>query len=66
MCHNASQTSNSSRKGSNLPNANGSFGDDCISYENKSWPVVAKNKPECLIRFILLGLMRTGSGPSES
>lgn len=54
MCHDALQTVESSRKGSNLPNANGSFGDDCISYENKSWPMhsqVAKNKSEWLIRF---------------
>lgn len=52
-----------------FPNANGRFGDDRVSYEHKSWPVypqVAKNKPECLIRFMLLRLMRTGTGPSEN
>lgn len=34
-------------KETNLPNANNSFEDDCISHENKHWPMcsqVAKNK----------------------
>lgn len=34
-------------RGTNLPKSNDSFGDDCISHENKHWPMcslVAKNK----------------------